>query len=72
VWPPAIVPDLKFVAQFSQMINAFDEKISGKATAEMIGLKHQVSNRLSVIKNNERQISFYAEPYSFSTIRISQ
>ncbi len=50
----------------------FDEKISGKATAEMIGLKHQVSNRLSVIKNNERQISFYAEPYSFSTIRISQ
>ena len=48
----------------------FEKEISGKITAEMIGLKHQMVRPLLVEKIKEKSITFYAEPYSFSAIDI--
>jgi hypothetical protein len=46
-----------------------DEK-AGKVSAEMIGLKHQVCQPQEVSIENEKGLAFYAEPFSFTAIRI--
>ncbi len=48
----------------------FDGPAATKACAEMIGLKHQVVLPVEVEIRNERQIFFYAEPYSLTAVRI--
>jgi hypothetical protein len=42
----------------------------GSVSAEMIGLKHQVCQPQDVTIENEKQLYFYAEPFSFTAIRI--
>jgi hypothetical protein len=46
-----------------------DEK-AGKVSAEMIGLKHQVCRQQEVNIENEKGLVFYAEPFSFTAIRV--
>ena len=48
----------------------FDEAISSEISGEMIGLKHQVVRPQSTDKVNDKSVSFYAEPYSFSVIDV--
>ena len=48
----------------------FDKEIRGKVTGEMIGLKHQVVRPQLIDKVQGSQISFYAEPYSFTVLNI--
>ena len=43
---------------------------AAKASAEMIGLKHQVVVQQEVTIENEKGLAFYAEPFSFIAIRI--
>ncbi len=46
-----------------------DEK-ANKVSAEMIGLKHQICSQQAVSVENEKGPAFYAEPFSFTAIRI--
>jgi hypothetical protein len=46
-----------------------DEK-AGKVSAEMLGLKNQVCRQQQVNVENEKGLAFYAEPFSFTAIRI--
>jgi hypothetical protein len=48
----------------------FDKEISGKVSAEMIGLKHQVVRPQLIDSVEGNRITFYAEPYSFTAIDI--
>jgi hypothetical protein len=48
---------------------SLDEK-AGKVSAEMLGLKHQVCQPQEVTVENEKGLAFYAEPFSFTAIRI--
>jgi len=48
----------------------FDKKISGKISAEMIGLKHQVVRPQLIDSVHGNRLTFYAEPYSFTVVDI--
>jgi alpha-N-arabinofuranosidase len=41
-----------------------------KASAEMLALKHQLCQPEDITVENEKQLFFYAEPYSFNVIKI--
>ncbi len=49
----------------------FDVPIPGTASAEMIGMKHQVIQNPAV-QTSENQLVFFVEPYSLNAIRIKK
>ncbi len=48
----------------------FEQEIPQKATAEMIGLKHQLCLPEEIDKVEKNMIQFYAEPYSLTAIKL--
>ncbi len=49
----------------------FDIPITGTASIEMIGMKHQVVRKPDV-QTSKNKLIFFAEPYSFNSIRIKK
>ena len=48
----------------------FETHVTGVISAEMIALKNQVCLPTEVYHKDQKQIYFYAEPYSFTAIAI--